>query len=186
MSIQNKSGNVFCSVLQCVAVCCSVLQCVAVCCSVLQCVAVCCGLFENKSYNEHSKQIIVNAHLIIRWASTMRNCCKNLRMRIYNENILTVTDSTCAAPPEVPAARRRLKHSKLESILMFCAGTPRCCNKTVRNSSNRCVYASIDPCSVNPSTWVREKKKEKKCVLGGGEGEEGVRKSVVFFCMVKV
>jgi len=30
-----------CSVLQCVAVCCSVLQCVAVCCSVLQCVAVC-------------------------------------------------------------------------------------------------------------------------------------------------
>jgi len=31
---------VFCSVLQCVAVCCSVLQCVAVCCSVLQHVAV--------------------------------------------------------------------------------------------------------------------------------------------------
>jgi len=33
--------DVWCSVLQCVAVCCSVLQCVAVCCSVLQCVAVC-------------------------------------------------------------------------------------------------------------------------------------------------
>jgi len=32
--------KVYCSVLQCVAVCCSVLQCVAVCCSVLQCVAV--------------------------------------------------------------------------------------------------------------------------------------------------
>jgi len=30
----------YCSVLQCVAVCCSVFQCVAVCCSVLQCVAV--------------------------------------------------------------------------------------------------------------------------------------------------
>jgi len=35
---------VYCSVLQCVAVCCSVLQCVAVCCSVLQCVAVCCSV----------------------------------------------------------------------------------------------------------------------------------------------
>jgi len=128
----------------------------------------------------------------------MKNCCKNLRMRDYTENILTVTDCTiltvtdctiltvtdctiltvtdctCAAPPEVPAARRRLKHSKLESILMFCAGTPRCCNKTVRNSSNRCVYASIDPCSVNPSTSEREKKKEKKCVLGGVGGEKGV------------
>ena len=33
------SCQVYCSVLQCVAVCCSVLQCVAVCCSVLQCVA---------------------------------------------------------------------------------------------------------------------------------------------------
>ena len=31
----------WCSVLQCVAVCCSVWQCVATCCSVLQCVAVC-------------------------------------------------------------------------------------------------------------------------------------------------
>ena len=63
-------GVVFCSVLQCVAVCCSmfdvrlhrglaialaslsrsvavccsVLQCVVVCCSVLQCIAVCCAL----------------------------------------------------------------------------------------------------------------------------------------------
>ena len=37
---------VFCSVLQCVAVCCSVLQCVAVCCSVLQCVAVCCSVLQ--------------------------------------------------------------------------------------------------------------------------------------------
>jgi len=33
----NRICDVFCSVLQCVAVCCSVLQCVAVCCSVLQC-----------------------------------------------------------------------------------------------------------------------------------------------------
>jgi len=31
---------VWCSVLQCGAVCCSMLQCVAVCCNVLQCVAV--------------------------------------------------------------------------------------------------------------------------------------------------
>jgi len=37
---------VFCSVLQCVAVCCSVLQCVAVCCSVLQCAAVCCSVAD--------------------------------------------------------------------------------------------------------------------------------------------
>jgi len=37
---------VFCSVLQCVAVCCSVLQCIAVCCSVLQCVAVCCSMSQ--------------------------------------------------------------------------------------------------------------------------------------------
>ena len=36
----------YCSMLQCVAVCCSVLQCVAVCCSVLQCVAVCCSVLQ--------------------------------------------------------------------------------------------------------------------------------------------
>ena len=34
---------VWCSVLQCVAMCCSVLQCAAVCCSVLQCVIVYCS-----------------------------------------------------------------------------------------------------------------------------------------------
>jgi len=34
------------SVLQCVAVCYSVLQCVAVCCSVLQCVTVCCSVMH--------------------------------------------------------------------------------------------------------------------------------------------
>ena len=33
----------WCSVVQCVAVCCSVLQRVAACCSVLQCVAVALG-----------------------------------------------------------------------------------------------------------------------------------------------
>ena len=40
----------YCSVLQCVAVCYSVLQCVAVCCSALHCVAVCCShhMCENK------------------------------------------------------------------------------------------------------------------------------------------
>jgi len=37
---------VYCRVLQCVAVYCSVLQCVAVCCSVLQCVAVCCSVLR--------------------------------------------------------------------------------------------------------------------------------------------
>ena len=36
----------YCSVLQCVAVCCSVFQCVAVCCSVLQCVAVRCIVLQ--------------------------------------------------------------------------------------------------------------------------------------------
>jgi len=36
-----QCGAVWCSVVQCGAVCCSVLQCVAACCSVLQCVAVC-------------------------------------------------------------------------------------------------------------------------------------------------
>jgi len=54
---------VYCSVLQCVAVCCSMLQCVAVrlqsgevasrpylavCCSVLQCVSVCCSMFAEQ------------------------------------------------------------------------------------------------------------------------------------------
>jgi len=48
---------VYCSVLQCVAVCCRLrerkvraeeLQCVAMCCSVSQCVAVCCRLRERK------------------------------------------------------------------------------------------------------------------------------------------
>jgi len=38
--------SVYCSVLQCVAVCCSVLQCAAVCCSVLQCVAVYCSVLQ--------------------------------------------------------------------------------------------------------------------------------------------
>jgi len=37
---------VWCSVVQCVAVCCSVMQCGAVCCSVLQCVAVCCCVVQ--------------------------------------------------------------------------------------------------------------------------------------------
>ena len=36
----------YCSGLQCVAVCCSVLQCVAVCCSVLQCVVMCCNVLQ--------------------------------------------------------------------------------------------------------------------------------------------
>ena len=45
-SLWVESDEVFCSVLQCVAVCCSVLQCVAVCCSVLQCVAVCCSVLQ--------------------------------------------------------------------------------------------------------------------------------------------
>jgi len=43
-------ARVYCSVLQCVAVCCSVLQCLEirarVRCSVLQCVAVCCGVLQ--------------------------------------------------------------------------------------------------------------------------------------------
>ena len=43
---------VFCSVVQCgavcwcVAVCCIVVQCVVVCCSMLQCVAVCCSVLQ--------------------------------------------------------------------------------------------------------------------------------------------
>jgi len=45
-SLVNLRNSVYCSVLQCVAVCCSVLQCVAVCCSVLQCVAVCCSVLQ--------------------------------------------------------------------------------------------------------------------------------------------
>jgi len=40
MSVLSKYFVVFCSVLQCAAVCCSVLQCVAVYYSVLQCIAV--------------------------------------------------------------------------------------------------------------------------------------------------
>jgi len=39
-------AGMFCSMLQCVAVCCGVLRCVAVCCSVLQCVAVCCSVLQ--------------------------------------------------------------------------------------------------------------------------------------------
>jgi len=49
-------SKIYCSVLQCVAVCCSVLRCVAVCwsvsqfvvvcCGVLQCVAVCCSVLQ--------------------------------------------------------------------------------------------------------------------------------------------
>ena len=38
--------NVYCNVLQCVAVCCSAVQCVAEHCSVLQCVAVCCSVLQ--------------------------------------------------------------------------------------------------------------------------------------------
>jgi len=39
-SVKSSASNLFCSALQCVAVCCSVLQCVAVSCTVLQCAAV--------------------------------------------------------------------------------------------------------------------------------------------------
>jgi len=38
--------HMYCSVLQCFALCCIVLQCVAVCCSVLQCIAVYCSAWE--------------------------------------------------------------------------------------------------------------------------------------------
>ena len=41
--------RLYCSVLQCAAVCCSVLQCVAACCSVLQCVAACCSVLWHTS-----------------------------------------------------------------------------------------------------------------------------------------
>ena len=40
-SSRERGREVYCSVLQCVAVCGSVLQCVAVCCNMLQCVAAC-------------------------------------------------------------------------------------------------------------------------------------------------
>ena len=39
-------SGLFCSVLQCVAVCYNVLQCAAVCCSVCWCVAVCCSALQ--------------------------------------------------------------------------------------------------------------------------------------------
>ena len=39
-------NSVFCSVLQCAAMCCSVIQCVAVCCRVLPCVAECCRVLQ--------------------------------------------------------------------------------------------------------------------------------------------
>ena len=39
---EGEECSVYCSVLQCVAVCCNVLQCVAV----LQCFAVCCGVLQ--------------------------------------------------------------------------------------------------------------------------------------------
>jgi len=35
---------VYCSVLQCIAVCCGVLRCAAVCCIALQCDAACCSV----------------------------------------------------------------------------------------------------------------------------------------------
>jgi hypothetical protein len=38
--------SVYCSMIQCVAVCCSVLQCVAVCCRMLQSVAECCSMLQ--------------------------------------------------------------------------------------------------------------------------------------------
>jgi len=38
-----------CSVLTCVAVCCNTVQCVVVCCSVLQCVVVCCSVLQRVS-----------------------------------------------------------------------------------------------------------------------------------------
>ena len=42
---ERSNRCVFCSVLQCVAVCCNVLW-VAVCCRVLQCAAVCCSVLQ--------------------------------------------------------------------------------------------------------------------------------------------
>jgi len=51
---------VYCSVLQCAAVCCSVLQCVAVCCSELQCVAVCCSVLQCAAVCEQSMSRLKN------------------------------------------------------------------------------------------------------------------------------
>ena len=65
----------FCSVLQCVAMCCSVLQCVAVycsvlqgivvCCSVLQCVAVCSSVLQRVAVEADDARVIVQ---IYKWA----------------------------------------------------------------------------------------------------------------------
>ena len=46
VSVLEACFVVWCSVVQCGAVCYSVLQCVAVCCSVLQCVAACCSVLQ--------------------------------------------------------------------------------------------------------------------------------------------
>jgi len=56
--IRSSGRFVYCSVLQCVAVCCSVSQGVAGCCRVLQGVAVCCSVFSLLRFRPESLSVL--------------------------------------------------------------------------------------------------------------------------------
>ena len=65
----------YCSVMQCVAVCCSVLQCVAVCYNVLQCAAeLCCGVVYLKMRVNGVKQHDICCALMVAHIDYLLQC----------------------------------------------------------------------------------------------------------------
>ena len=112
-------AHVYCSVLQCVAVCCSVLQCIAescnvlqfvvsgrcvavhaiasargkVCCSVLQCVAVCCSVLQCVAmyYSVLSLSSVLQCTQMHPQQETLQNDTYNTRLASYDAPQHTAT-----------------------------------------------------------------------------------------------
>jgi len=79
---------VYCSVLQCVAVCCSALQCIAVYCSVLQCIAVCCNKLQlmYEWVKQHTGKDCNTAciYIYIFWFVYTSQCCRQCQQSILH------------------------------------------------------------------------------------------------------
>jgi len=66
---------VWCSVLQCGAVCCSVVQCVAVWCSVLQCGAVCCNVMSSRLARRCLANVSYEVRSVLQCVAVCCNVC---------------------------------------------------------------------------------------------------------------
>jgi len=75
---------VWCTVLQCGAVCCSVVHCVAVWCTVVQCGAVCCSVVHCVAVRFGSDTVMCGGHSIfLRILLASKNPQKSARQSFY-------------------------------------------------------------------------------------------------------